>query len=151
MGCNSFCCSLAVEQKRKLIYKIFVPFLAQAIKKKCDTFYQFYVSPAQVWLAQFPWTTCKNYANIAVNIELIFWCPKFKDYTDNWKQSTSIYILVLCSYDTRLNKKYFDNIIVRTQFVTTPKSCWVRMLKGPNNKICRVWAWKVRPWSPNGG
>ena len=32
-----------------------------------------------------------------------------------------------------------------------PKMMLGSHVKGPNNIICRAWAWKARPWSPDGG
>ena len=52
------------------------------------------------------------------------------------------------------------NLIFRTSYASTlckdsicndPKMILGSYVRGPNNIICRAWAWKARPWLPDGG
>ena len=35
--------------------------------------------------------------------------------------------------------------------INDPRMTLGSYVKGPNNIICRVWAWKAGPWSPDSG
>ena len=48
-------------------------------------------------------------------------------------------------------KPNFYYIVCKDSICNDPKMILGSHVKGPNNIICRAWAWKARPWSPNGG